>query len=100
MRHPLIPRRSTPWWQPGGGPIPRSSLQTLRRETGVNHDSFPGKRRYIAKSSYAPMTEFVLLAGVIGLLTLIWMGLDSDDDNGGGGLMQPVLQPVRVRERR
>lgn len=46
------------------------------------------------------MTEFVLLAGVIGLLTLIWMGLDSDDDNGGGGLMQPALVPVRVRERR
>lgn len=46
------------------------------------------------------MTEFVLLAGVIGLLALIWMGLDSDDDNGGGGLMQPVLVPVRVRQRR
>jgi hypothetical protein len=45
------------------------------------------------------MTEFVLLAGVIGLLALIWMGLDSDDDNGGGGLMQPALAPVRVRER-
>ena len=46
------------------------------------------------------MTEIVLLAGVIGLLALIWMGLDSDDDNGGGGLMQPVLLPVRARERR
>jgi hypothetical protein len=46
------------------------------------------------------MTEFVLLAGVIGLLALIWMGLDSDDDNGGGGLMQPALVPVRHRERR
>lgn len=45
------------------------------------------------------MTELVLLAGVIGLLALIWMGLDSDDDNGGGGLMQPSLVPVRVRER-
>jgi len=43
------------------------------------------------------MTEFVLLAGVIGLLALIWMGLDSDDDNGGGGLMQPLLVPVRNR---
>ena len=43
------------------------------------------------------MTELVLLAGVIGLLALIWMGLDSDDDNGGGGLMQPVLVPVRHR---
>jgi len=46
------------------------------------------------------MTEFVLLAGVIGLLALIWMGLDSDDDNGGGGLMQPALVPVPVRNRR
>lgn len=46
------------------------------------------------------MTELVLLAGVIGLLALIWMGLDSDDDNGGGGLMQPALVPVRVRNRR
>ncbi len=46
------------------------------------------------------MTELVLLAGVVGLLALIWMGLDSDDDNGGGGLMQPVLVPVRVRPRR
>jgi hypothetical protein len=46
------------------------------------------------------MTEFVLLAGVIGLLALIWMGLDSDDDNGGGGLMQPALVPVRHREHR
>ena len=46
------------------------------------------------------MTELVLLAGVFGLLALIWMGLDSDDDNGGGGLMQPVLVPVRTRPRR
>lgn len=46
------------------------------------------------------MTEFVLLAGVIGLLALIWMGLDSDDDNGGGGLMQPALVPVRARNQR
>jgi hypothetical protein len=46
------------------------------------------------------MTELVLLAGVVGLLALIWMGLDSDDDNGGGGLMQPVLVPIRVRPRR
>ena len=46
------------------------------------------------------MTEFVLLVGVIGLIALIWMGLDSDDDNGGGGLMQPALVPVRVRRQR
>ncbi|MFM7087640.1 MAG: hypothetical protein ACKOXO_11705 [Cyanobium sp.] len=46
------------------------------------------------------MTELLLLAGVIGLLVLIWAGLDSDDDNGGGGLMQPVLVPVRVQRHR
>jgi hypothetical protein len=43
------------------------------------------------------MSDLLLLAGVIGLLALIWIGLDSDDDNGGGGLMQPVLVPVRSR---
>lgn len=46
------------------------------------------------------MTELVLLAGVIGLIALVWLGLDSDDDNGGGGLMQPALVPVRVRRQR
>lgn len=46
------------------------------------------------------MTELVLLVGVTGLIALIWIGLDSDDDNGGGGLMQPALVPVRVRRSR
>ena len=45
------------------------------------------------------MTELVLLAGVFALLALIWKGLDSDDDSGGGGLMQPALVPVRVRSQ-
>ncbi len=70
------------------------------RRSGVNDNRLPGQRRYIAGSFCAPMTEFVLLAGVIGLLALIWMGLDSDDDNGGGGLMQPALVPVRARNQR
>lgn len=70
------------------------------RRSGVNDNRFSGRRRYIAGSFCAPMTEFVLLAGVIGLLALIWMGLDSDDDNGGGGLMQPALVPVRARNQR
>jgi hypothetical protein len=30
----------------------------------------------------------------------MWLSVDSDDDNGGGGLMEPVLIPVRVRSRR
>lgn len=44
------------------------------------------------------MTELILLSGVLALFGLIvWLGFDSDDDNGGGGLMQPALVPVRVR---
>lgn len=77
---------------------PRACLLSWR-QSGVRDNSFPGQRGYASESSRAPMTELVLLASVIGLLALIWMGLDSDDDNGGGGLMQPVLQPVRLRER-
>ena len=47
------------------------------------------------------MTELLLLAGVLGLFGLVmWLSVDSDDDNGGGGLMEPVLIPVRVRPRR
>ncbi|MCP9900134.1 hypothetical protein KBZ12_06920 [Cyanobium sp. Cruz CV13-4-11] len=42
------------------------------------------------------MTEFLLMMGVLALLGLVlWMAMDSDDDNGGGGLMQPALIPVR-----
>ena len=41
------------------------------------------------------MTEFLLMTGVLALLGLVlWMAMDSDDDNGGGGLMQPALIPV------
>jgi hypothetical protein len=47
------------------------------------------------------MTELLLLVGVLGLFGLVmWLSVDSDDDNGGGGLMEPVLIPVRVRPRR
>jgi hypothetical protein len=44
------------------------------------------------------MAELILLSGVLALFALVvWLGFDSDDDNGGGGLMQPALVPVRVR---
>ena len=44
------------------------------------------------------MTELFLLVAAFGLLGLVfWLTVDSDDDNGGGGLMQPALVPVRVR---
>jgi len=47
------------------------------------------------------MTELVLLGAVLGLLGLaFWLTADSDDDNGGGGLMQPAMVPVPVRHRR
>jgi hypothetical protein len=47
------------------------------------------------------MTEFLLMTGVLALLGLVlWMAVDSDDDNGGGGLMQPALIPVRHHSAR
>ncbi len=39
----------------------------------------------------------VLALGVLALV--LWLSFDSDDDNGGGGLMQPALIPIRVRQR-
>jgi hypothetical protein len=43
----------------------------------------------------------MLAAGVVALFGLaFWLIADSDDDNGGGGLMQPVLVPVRVNRQR
>ncbi|MEB3316557.1 MAG: hypothetical protein VKO39_00215 [Cyanobacteriota bacterium] len=46
------------------------------------------------------MTELLLTAGFLALLgVLVWLGMDSDDDNGGGGLMEPALVPVPVRRR-
>jgi hypothetical protein len=46
------------------------------------------------------MTELLLLGGFLALLGLVmWLGVDSDDDNGGGGLMQPALVPIPVRRR-
>ncbi|MFZ9753042.1 MAG: hypothetical protein ACO3B3_05755 [Cyanobium sp.] len=47
------------------------------------------------------MTEFLLAAAALGLLGYVmWVAFDSDDDNGGGGLMSPVLVPVPVRRHR
>ena len=42
------------------------------------------------------MTEAILYSVVLTLIgVVIWLGLDSDDDNRGGGLMRPALVPVR-----
>ena len=41
-----------------------------------------------------------LMALVLAASLLIWLLADSDDDNSGGGLRQPVLIPIPVRDRR
>ena len=55
----------------------------------------------LSKAKSNAMTELILFSGVVALFGLaFWLATDSDDDNGGGGLMQPVLVPVRVRQNR
>jgi len=47
------------------------------------------------------MTELLLTVFTLGLIGyVVWLAFGSDDDNGGGGLMAPVLVPVRVRNHR
>ncbi|NQV11526.1 MAG: hypothetical protein HQ527_10255 [Cyanobacteria bacterium] len=44
------------------------------------------------------MAELLLLTGVFALFGLaLWLTTDSDDDNSGGGLMQPSLVPIPIR---
>lgn len=44
------------------------------------------------------MGELLLTIGALALFGLaLWLSDGSDDDNEGGGLMQPVLVPVRSR---
>lgn len=46
------------------------------------------------------MAELLLFSGVIALFGLaLWLTEGSDDDNEDGGLMQPVLVPVRVQRQ-
>jgi hypothetical protein len=46
------------------------------------------------------MSDLFFAVLAIGMLALVlWLSFDSDDDNGGGGLMQPALMPIRVRQR-
>ncbi len=46
------------------------------------------------------MHEMLVSDGIMAILGLIrWLGLDSDDDNGDGGLMEPALVPIPVRHR-
>ncbi|MCT0226550.1 hypothetical protein [Synechococcus sp. CS-1328] len=47
------------------------------------------------------MAELLVFTGVLALFGLaFWLTADSDDDSGGGGLMQPVLIPIPVRRQR
>lgn len=46
------------------------------------------------------MVEPVLLVALLFLTSfLLWLLADSDDDNSGGGLHQPVLIPIPVRQQ-
>jgi hypothetical protein len=55
----------------------------------------------VTEANKNAMAELILFSGVLALFGLVfWLATDSDDDNGGGGLMQPVLVPVRVRRSR
>ena len=45
------------------------------------------------------MAEPITLAAVLFAASLLlWLLADSDDYNGGGGLRQQVMVPIRVRE--
>jgi hypothetical protein len=47
------------------------------------------------------MAELLLFTAVLGLFGLaLWLTSNSDDDNEDGGLMQPVMVPVRVNRSR
>ena len=44
-----------------------------------------------------------LLSATLALTAIglaVWMLVDSDDDNSGGGLMEPTLVPIPVRHIR
>lgn len=46
------------------------------------------------------MPELLVSVGILAILgLLLWLGLDSDDDSGDGGLMEPALVPIPVRHR-
>ena len=44
------------------------------------------------------MVEVLTVGSLLAALALaFWLLLDSDDDNGDGGLMEPTLVPIPVR---
>ena len=55
----------------------------------------------VGRANQNAMAELILFTGVLALFGLaFWLTTDSDDDNSGGGLMQPVLVPVRSSQFR
>ena len=47
------------------------------------------------------MLELLTAITALALVMLaFWLLADSDDDNSSGGLMEPSLVPIPVRERR
>ena len=78
----------------------RSWLENRPKRTLLLHKHLAELATLIKAKSNA-MAELILFSGVVALFGLaFWLATDSDDDNGGGGLMQPVLVPVRVRHNR
>ena len=46
------------------------------------------------------MIELLVATSTVVLLLLaFWLVFDSDDDNGSGGLMEPALSPIPVRDQ-
>jgi len=74
-------------------------LHSARHEATATTPLFtPARLRTTAGSG---MNELLLTLVALGLLGyVVWLAFGSDDDNGGGGLMAPVLVPVRVRNYR
>lgn len=56
------------------------------------------KADYYQRMQDTLMAEPLVLVSLL-LVTsfLLWLLADSDDDNSGGGLRQPVLVPIPVR---
>ena len=94
------------WWFSSSKPrslaLSRARCRCLlspRLEATATTTLFPPAR--LRLTAGPGMNEFLLTLLAIGLLGYaVWLAFGSDDDNGGGGLMAPVLVPVRVRNQR
>ena len=40
-----------------------------------------------------------VITAIVGLMLLLWILANSDDDNSGGGLMEPALIPIPVKRQ-